>query len=82
MYTKTDAQPVGIFWENDQRTEFCLICGPKVVKKLGLWGPFSPHIKKYLEWACEAILLWNQWKIFGKLTKHQNFFFTLGPKMA
>ena len=27
MYTKTDAQPVGNFWENDQRPEFWLIWG-------------------------------------------------------
>ena len=74
MYTKTDAQPVGIFWENDQRPEFSLIWGPKVAQKLGLWGPYSPHIYKYLQWACEAILLWNQWKLFEKVTKHQKFF--------
>ena len=44
MYTKTDAQPVGNIWENDQRPEFWLIWGPKVAPKLGLWGPYSPHI--------------------------------------
>ena len=44
MYIKTDAQPVGSFWENDQRPEFWLIWGPKVAQKLVLWGPHSPHI--------------------------------------
>ena len=44
MYTKTDAQPVGNFLENNKRPEFWLIWGPKVAQKLGLWGPHSPHI--------------------------------------
>ena len=44
MYTKTDAKPVEKFWENYQRPEFWLIWGPKVAQKLGLWGPYSPHI--------------------------------------
>ena len=30
MHTKTDTQPLGIFWENDQRPEFLLIWGLKV----------------------------------------------------
>ena len=44
MYTKNDAKPVGNFWENYQRPKFWLITGPKVAQKLGLWGPYSPHI--------------------------------------
>ena len=44
MYTKTDAQPEGNFLENDQRPEFWFIWGRKVAQKLGLWGPYSPHI--------------------------------------
>ena len=34
MYTKTYVKPVGIFLENDQRTEFWLIWGPKWPKNL------------------------------------------------
>ena len=50
MFTKTDAQPVGNFLENDQRPEFWLI-----------WGPKRPKI-----WASEAHILhtskstWNE----------------------
>ena len=50
MYTKTDAQPVGNIWENDQRPEFWLI-----------WGPKWPQ-----NWASEAHILhtskstWNE----------------------
>ena len=50
MFTKTDAQPVGNFLENDQRPEFLLI-----------WGPKRPKI-----WASEAHILhtskstWNE----------------------
>ena len=68
MYTKTDVKPVDNFLENDQRLEFLLILGPKVAQQLGLWGPNSPHIEKYLQWACEAILMWNQWPIARILT--------------
>ena len=51
-----------------------------MTQKLGHWGPYSPHIWKYLEWACEAILLWNQCKRFEKVTKHQKFFLLWDPK--
>ena len=44
MYTETDAKPVEFFLENDQRPESLLIFEPKVAHKLGLWGPYSPHI--------------------------------------
>ena len=46
MHTKTDAQPVGMFFflENDQRPEFWFIWGPEVAQKFVLWGPYSPHI--------------------------------------
>ena len=61
MLTKTDAKPVENFWENDQRQEFLLPLGPLMAPKLGLWGPNSTHHWKYLQWACEAILImWNQ----------------------
>ena len=64
IFNKTDAKPEETFWENVQRPEFVLILGPKVALKLDVWGPYSPHIWKYLQWAWEAILMWNQWKIF------------------
>ena len=51
MQTKTDAKPVDSIWENDQRLEFSLILGPKKAKKLNPWGPYSPHILKYLLWG-------------------------------
>ena len=70
----------GKFWKNDQRPEFLLILGPKVAHQLGLWGPNSPHIEKYLQWACEAILMWKEWKLFEKVTKHQHFYLLWGPK--
>ena len=59
-------------WENDQRPEFCLILRPKMSPKLGLWGPYSTHHWNYLQWACEAILMWNQWKLLGKWPKSRN----------
>ena len=32
MYTKTDAKPVEIFLDNDQKLKFLLILGPKVAQ--------------------------------------------------
>ena len=80
VYPKTDAKSVENVWENDHRPEFLLIWGPEVARKLGLSGPYSPHIYKYLQWACEEILIWNQWELFVKVTKHKNFDLLWGPK--
>ena len=41
---KTDVKPVENIWENHHRPEFLLVLGPKVAQKLGLWGPYAPHI--------------------------------------
>ena len=75
----TDVKPVETFWENDQWPEFLLVWGAKMVPKLGLWGPYSTHFWKYL-WASEAILMWNLWKLFEKVTKVQNFHLLWDPK--
>ena len=80
MWSNTDAKPVKTFWENDQRPEFLLILGPKMAPKLGLWGPYFTHHWKYLQWVCEAILMWNHRKLFEKVTKVQNFDLLWGPK--
>ena len=79
MWSNTDVKPVKTFWENDQRPEFWLVLGAKMVPKLGLWGPYSTHRWKYM-WACEAILMWNQRKLFEKMTKDLNFDLLWGPK--
>ena len=34
-------------------------------------GPYSAQRWKYLQWACEAILMWNQWNLFEKVTEVQ-----------
>ena len=39
IWSKTDVKPVKKFWESDQTTQFLLTLGPKMVQKLGLWGP-------------------------------------------
>ena len=74
MYNTTDVKPKEIFLQMTRDRNFLLILGPKVAQKLGLWGPYSPHIKKYSQWSCEAILMWNQWKPFEKVTEHQNYY--------
>ena len=82
---KNTGEPVNTFWENDQGHEFWLIWGPKMDPKLDLGGSYSTHRWKYLQWACEAILMWRQWKPFEKATKVQNFYllgFQNGPKIA
>ena len=76
LLPKTDTKPVKQFWENDQRPEKI----PKFRGPKSLWGPYSPHILKYLQWACEAILKWNQWKRFEKVIKDKNFDLLWGPK--
>ena len=50
--------------------------------KLGFWGPYSTHRWKYWQWTFEAILMWNQRKLFMKVTKVQNFDLPVlwGPK--
>ena len=72
-WSNTDVKPMKTFWENEQRPEFWLILGPKMALKLDLYGIYSTHSWTYLQWACEAILIWNQWKLFEKVTKVQNF---------
>ena len=67
MWSNTDVKSVKTFWENYQRPDFLLILG-KMVPKLGLWGPYSTHWWKYLQWTWEAIMMWNQWKLFVKVT--------------
>ena len=42
MLTKTESKRV----KNDQMPELLLILRPKVAKKIGLWGPYSPHSLK------------------------------------
>ena len=78
MYSNTDVKPVKTFWENSP--EFWLTLGSKMAPKLGLWGPYSTHCWKYLQWACGTILMWNHWKHFEKVTKVQNFCLLWGPK--
>ena len=79
MHTKTDAQPVGMFLENDQRPEFLLIWGPKWPKN---WSSeahilhiskstWNEHVKQY---CCETS------ENFWEITKHQNLFLLWGPK--
>ena len=73
-YTKTDVNPVKTFWENDQRPEFSLILGPKVIQKLGLWGAdilntskstCNEHVKQYWCVTSENILRkWPNTRIF------------------
>ena len=77
----------GMSWENDWRPELWWKIFEKMNKDRTFYcfgvqsGPknwtseaYILHTsKKYLQWACEAILMWNQWKPFEKVTKHQNF---------
>ena len=82
IYTKTHEKPVENCWENDHIPEFLLILGPKVARKLDLWGPYSPHIYMYLQWASDVIQMWNQWKLFEKMAEGLNFNLMLWPKMV
>ena len=80
MHTKTDAQPVEIFWENDQRPVFWLIWGPKVAQKNGPLRPiFSTHLK-VLGMSMWSNTVVKPVKTFWEITKHQKFFLLWGPK--
>ena len=43
----------------------------KMAPKLGLWGPYSR----------KAILMWNMWKTYEKMSKDRNFGPFSGPKI-
>ena len=43
--------------------------GAQMAPNLALWGPFSKHRWKYLQWAVEVILMWNQWNLLRKWPK-------------
>ena len=49
----------------------------KMAPKLGHCVPYSTHGWMYLQWACEAVLMWNH---FEKVTEVQNFYLLSGPK--
>ena len=67
-------------WENVHRTEFLLFLGLNMALNLALCCPYSSHIWKYLQWACEAKPMWSQWKLFQKVSKVQNFGLLWGPR--
>ena len=48
------------FYRKWPKTTILTYFWPKMVPKLGLWGPYAIHCFKYLQWACEAILMSNQ----------------------
>ena len=75
MWNNTDVKPM--IWENDQKPEFLFNWRSKMSPKLGPRGPYSTHRWKYLQWACESILMWSP---FEKLTKVQNFDLLWCPK--
>ena len=81
MHTKTDAQPVEIFWENDQDRNFYLFGGPKWPQN---WASeahilhtskstWNEHVKQY---CCETS------ENFLRNYQTPQIFLTLGPKIA
>ena len=81
MHTKTDAQPVEIFWENDQDRNFDLFGGPKWPQN---WASeahilhtskstWNEHVKQY---CCETS------ENFLRNYQTPQIFLTLGPKIA
>ena len=81
MCSNTDVKPLKTFWENNQRPEFLLILGPpQMAPKYGRWCSYSTQCCKNLQWSCEAILMWKQWKLVEKVTQVQNFDLLWGPK--
>ena len=69
-----------IFEKVTNDRNFYLFRGPK-------WPKFcasKAHILHTSKSKCNeqfgAILMWNQWKRFEKVTKHQNFYLICGPK--
>ena len=72
-------------WENFEKMKnkpgFLLIWGPESARKLGLWVPYSTHIKSACnEHVRQSILMWNQWEPFVEVTKHNMFYLLWGPK--
>ena len=81
MHTKTDAQPVEIFWENDQDRNFHLFGGPKWPQN---WASeahilhtskstWNEHVKQY---CCETS------ENFLRNYQTPQIFLTSGPKIA
>ena len=48
------------------------------------WRPscLGLNVLKYLQWAFEAMLMWNQWKHFAEMPKDQNFDLFGGQKLG
>ena len=65
-----------LFEKMTKTLNFDLFWGPKWHQS----GPYSTHRWKYLQWACETILMWNQWKLYEKVTRVQNFDLLWGTK--
>ena len=80
MYTKTDVQPVGNFWENDERPEFLLFFLAQSGPKIGPLRPiFSTHIK-VLGMSMWSNTVVKPLKTFWEITKHQKFVLLWVPK--
>ena len=63
----------GKFWKNDGRPEFFhLFGGPKLPI---IWTSEAHilHTSKMLAMSMWKMLMWNQWKVFEKMTKDRNF---------
>ena len=54
----------------------------RVALQLGIWGPYSTHFLKYLQWACEAIPMCNLSKRFENMTKGRNYDLFGGQKWS
>ena len=82
IYTKTDAQAVGIFWENDQRPEFWLIWRAHGGPKIGPLRPiFSTHLK-VLGMSMWSNTVVKPVKTFWESDQTPEIYLTLGPKIA
>ena len=74
MYTKTDTKPMGICLENSQRLEYLLIYGAQSGLQI---EPLRPIFSTFLTIICKRA---RMWKLFEKVTKHQNVDLLWGPK--
>ena len=79
IYTKTDAQPVGNFWENDKDRNYDF-GGPKWLKNWASEGHILHTSESILEWACERNTVVKPVKTFWESDQTPEIFLTLGPK--
>ena len=80
MHTKTDAQPVRIFFRKWPKTGILTYLGAQSGPKIGLLRPIFSTQLKVLGMSMWSNTVVKPVKTFWEITKHQKFFLLWGPK--